>query len=157
MVKLKVPQLSPQEAHQFALLTWGQIYAASVRALVDRLGSAEALETLRPRLREVGGTAPAFAEMMGITGKDAIAIGSLIHLIEEQVLLVEGKPVEVSPDRVVKQISKCPFQGFAPEFCQALLIANEGMVEAINPQYKMTMPMLIPNGDPVCEWILEKK
>lgn len=97
------------------------------------------------------------ASMMGFTTKDAIAIASVIHLFEEQVLLVEGKPTEVSPDRVVKEITKCPFQNFAPEFCLVLLSAVEGLCEAINPEYKLTMPNFIPKGGPICQWIVKKK
>jgi len=157
MAKLKMLQLSSEEAHRFALLAWGQIYANSLRALVDKLGSEEALRLLHPYLERVGEGAPAMAQMMGVTENDAIAIASLIHLFDEQVLLVEGKPTEISPERVVKEITKCPFQDFGPEFCLALLSANQGMVEAMNPEYKFTMPKFIPNGDPICQWILEKK
>jgi predicted ArsR family transcriptional regulator len=157
MAELKMLRLSSEEAHQFALLAWGQIYANSLQALVDKLGSEEALRLLHPYLERVGESAPAMAQMMGITGNDATAIASLIHLFDEQVLLVEGRPTEVSTERVVKEITKCPFQDFAPEFCLALLSANQGMVKAMNPEYTFMMPKFIPNGDPICQWILEKK
>jgi len=48
--------------------------------------------------------------MMGIEGNDAMAIATIFCLYEEQVLKVEGKVTEVSPNRVVKQSTRYPFQ-----------------------------------------------
>ncbi len=149
MAELKIPQLPPEMAHQQAL--------AAIRALADKFGAEEALKILRPYLKEIGKEAGAMAPIMGFTSNDAIAIASFLHLFEEQVLLVEGKPTEVSPDRVVKEVTKCPFQSFAPEFCLAFQSLVEGIVEAINPDYKWTLPKFIPKGDPICQWIVEKK
>ena len=157
MAELKIPQLPADMAHQQALAAMGGYYAAAIRALVDKFGSEEALKILHPYLKESGKEVGAMAEMMGFTSKDAIAIASLIHLFEEQVLLVAGKPTEVSPDRVVKEMTKCPFQDFAPEFCLAFLSLCEGICEAINPEYKWTLPKFIPKGDLICQWIVEKK
>lgn len=157
MAELKIPQLPPEMAHQQALAAMGGNFAAAIRALVDKFGSEEALKILHPYLKEAGKEAGAMAEMMGFTTKDAIAIASLIHLFEEQVLLVKGKPTEVSPDRVVKEVTECPFQNFAPEFCLGFLSLVEGICEAINPDYKWTLPKFIPKGDPICQWIVEKK
>ena len=157
MAELKIPQLPPEMAHQQALAATGGFYAAAIRAMVDKFGSEEALEVLHAYLKETGKEMGAMAPMMGITSKDAIAIASLIHLFEEQVLLVEGKPTEVSPDRVVKEITKCPFQSFAPEFCLSMMSLCEGLCEAINPEYRFTITKFIPRGDPICQWIVEKK
>lgn len=157
MAELKIPQLPADMAHQQALAAMGGNYAAAIRALVDKFGAEEALKILHPYLKEIGKEAGAMAPMMGFTSNDAIAIASLIHLFEEQVLLVAGKPIEVSPDRVVKEITKCPFQDFAPEFCLSLQSVVEGMVEVINSEYKWTLPKFIPKGDLICQWIVEKK
>jgi len=139
------------------LAALGGFYAAAVRALVDRFGSEEALKILHDYLKESGKEMGAMAEAMGFTSKDAIAIASLIHLFEEQVFKVEGKPTEVSPERVVKENSQCPFQGFAPEFCLSMTSMVEGLCEAINPEYGFTAPKFMPKGDPICQWIVERK
>jgi predicted ArsR family transcriptional regulator len=157
MAKLEIPQLPVEMAHQQAGASWGGIYAAAIRALVDKFGSKEALKILHPYLKEMGKETGAMAEMLGFTSKDAIAIASLIHLFEKQMLLVKGEPTEVSPNRVVKEITECPFQSFAPEFCLAFLSVCEGICQAINPDYKWTLPKFIPKGDPICQWIVEKK
>jgi len=157
MAELKIPQLPPEMAHLQAVQAAGGWYATAIRALVDKFGSEEALKILHPYLKEAGKQAGAMAEMLGFTSKDAIAIASLLHLLEEQVMLVKGKPTEVSPDRVVKEVTECPFQPSAPEFCLSFLSLCEGVCEAINPEYKLTFAKFMGKGDPICQWIVEKK
>ena len=157
MSEIKTPKVASDDALNLALVTWGQMYSAAHQALVDKFGQEEALEILRPYLSKIGEGAPIFAEMMGITGKDAISIGSLFCLYEEQICKVEGRVVEASPDRVVKESTKCPFQNLPPTFCHAFTIMAIGMAEAINPDYKLTTPMMMTTGDPICRWVIEKK
>ena len=157
MREMKIPAVPLEEAHQLALLTWGQMYDASFQALADKLGKDEALKLLKPYLEKVGEPSPIFAEMMGIEGNDAVTIASLFCLYEEQILKVEGKVTELSPDRVVKQSTACPFQGLTSGFCWAFTAIAEGMAKAINPEYKVTVTKLMTEGDSLCEWVVEKK
>lgn len=157
MAELNIPKVELQEALQLALATWGQITDASFQALAERFGAEEAMEILRPHLEKVGEPAPVFAEMMGITGNDAIAIASLFCLYEQEVLKVEGKVTEATPDRVVKESYKCPFQSLSPGFCEVFTCVAEGMSKAINPAYKVTTTKTMTAGDSHCEWIIEKK
>ncbi len=157
MKELQIPEIELEEAHQMALATWGQMCDASVQALVDKFGEAEAMEILRPYFEKIGETSPIFAEMMGITGNDAIAIASLFCLSEQEILKVDGKVTEAGPERVVKESYQCPFQSLSPGFCQAFTCVAEGTVKAINPDYKITTTKMMTAGDSHCEWIIEKK
>ncbi len=157
MTKMNLPEIELAEAHQLALATWGQMVDVSIQAMIDRFGYDEAMDILRPYMEKTGEPAPAFAEMMGIKGNDAIAIASIFCLYEEQVLKVEGCVTELSPDRVVKESTKCPFQNLSVAFCQAFTCMSEGMAKAINPDYQLIMTKMMPKGDPVCEWVIEKK
>jgi len=99
MTELNIPKIELQEAHQLALATWGQMCDATVQALVDKFGEAEAMEILQPYFDKIGESSPVFAEMMGITGNDAVAIASLFCLSEQEILKVDGKVTEARPDR----------------------------------------------------------
>lgn len=156
MAELNIPTVELHEAHQLALATWGQMCDASIQALVEKFGTVEAIEILRPCLEKVGEPAPIFADMMGISGNDATTIASLFCLYEQEVLKVEGKVTESSPDRVVKESYQCPFQSLSPGFCQAFTIVAEGMGKAINPKYEVTTTKMMTAGDRYCEWIIEK-
>ena len=155
--KLEIPEVSLEEAQQLAVITWGQMYDASFRALAEKLGQDEALEIMRPYLEKVGEPAPIFAQMKGIEGNDARAIASLFCLYEEKVLNVEGEVTESSPERVVKQSTKCPFQEMSSGFCWAFTSIAEGMAKAINPEYKVSVTRMMTEGDSLCEWVVEKK
>ncbi len=157
MTELNIPKMELEEAHQFALATWGQMCDASIQALVDKFGEAEAMEILRPYFEKIGETSPVFAEMMGITGNDAVAIASLFCLSEQEILKVDGKVTEASPDRVVKESYQCPFQSLSSGFCQAFTCVAEATAKAINPDYKVTTTKMMTAGDSHCEWIVEKK
>jgi hypothetical protein len=135
----------------------GTMGAMMVQAMVDKFGSKETQQIIYPRLREMGKRMAAMAPQMGITGKDAIAIASFFHLVEKQVLKVEGEPTEVSPNKVVKEITKCPMQNLSLDYCMAWQGIVDGVTEGINPEYKSTLTKFIPRGDPVCQWIVQKK
>jgi hypothetical protein len=156
MTEMKTPSLKQEEAHQLAIATWGQMYDYSLRTLVEKYGIEETLAILRPGLEKVGEQAPIFAQMMGIPGKDAITIGSLFCLFEGSVVKVEGKVTAMTPERVVKESYRCPLQGLSTGFCRAFTMVAEGMAKSINPEFKVTVTKMMTQGDPICEWIIEK-
>jgi hypothetical protein len=110
-----------------------------------------------PRMKEMGKQMASMAPQMGITGKDATAIASFLHLVEDQMMKVEGAPTEVSSNRVVKNITKCPLQNLPADYCLAYQGIVDGIIEGINPEYKWTLAKFIPKGDPICQWIVQKK
>jgi hypothetical protein len=157
MVELKVPQIPPEMAHEQIVTTLGTMSAMILQALADKFGSKEAQKMIYPRLKEMGKQMAAMAPQMGITGKDAMAIASLIHLSEKQMFKIEGEPTEVSPNKVVKEITKCPLQNLPLDYCLAFQGIVDGIIEGINPEYKWTLAKIIPKGDPICQWIVQKK
>lgn len=157
MAELKVPQLPPEMAHEQIVAIMGTRDAMILQTLLDKFGSEEAQKMIYPRLKEMGKQMAAMAPQIGITGKDAMAIGAVIHVLEKQMMKVEGEPTGVSPDRVVKEITKCPLQNLPADFCLAYQGVADGIIEAINPEYKWTLTKLIPRGDPTCQWVVEKK
>lgn len=157
MVELKVPKLPPEMAHEQIVAAMGGRDAMILQTVVDKFGSEEAQKMIYPRLKEMGKQMAAMAPQMGITGKDATAIAAFIHLFEKQMMKIQGEPTEVSPNRVVKEITKCPLQNLPADFCLAYQGVVDGIIEGINPEYKWTLAKLIPRGDPICQWIVEKK
>lgn len=157
MAELTIPKMDSQDAFQLALATLGQMCDATVQAMIDKFGDAQAMEILRPYLEKMGEPSPVFAQMMGIAGNDAMTIASVFCLSEQEVMKVDGKVTKLNPDRVVKESYECPFQSLSPAFCQAFTLAAEGTAKAINPEYKVTTTKMMTAGDPICEWVVEKK
>jgi len=155
--KLEVPKIPPEVAYEQLLVLLKNYIATFMQALTDKFGSEEALKFIRPYLLERGKEMAAMAPMLGITGKDAMAIGTFIRVFEEEILKVEGKVTEASPDKVVAVNTKCIFQDCKPEACLQFQSVADGIVEGVNPKYRWRLTKLIPKGDKVCEWVLEKK
>ena len=158
MSKLEVPVIPPEVAYEQLLVMFKDYVAAFMQALTDKFGSEEALKFIRPYLIKMGKEMAEVAPpMLGITGKDAIAIGTLIRVFEEEVLKVKGEVTEASPDKVVAVNTACVFQECKPEACLQFQHIVDGMLQGINPEYRWRLTKLIPKGDKVCEWVLEKK
>jgi hypothetical protein len=157
MAEVQVPRLPPETAHQQAVVLLGRAAAMLMEAMVDRFGSEETQRIIYPSLKQLGKEIASTAPELGITGKDALALSAITHLMEEQMLRVVGKPTDASPDRVVKQVTVCPFQDLPVDICYAFQPICDGIAEAINPQYKWILAKAIPKGDPICEFIWEKK
>jgi len=156
--KLEVPKIPPEIAYEQLLTMFKDYTAIFMQALTDKFGSEEALKFIRPYLVEHGKRlAEVAAPMLGITGKDAIAIGTLIRVFEEEILKVKGEVTEASPDKVVAVNTTCIFQDCKPEACLQFQHEVNGLIEGINPKYRWRITKLIPKGDKECEWVLEKK
>ena len=157
MAKLKVPEVSAETAHQMMLMIDVGMYPLFVQALLERLGLEETRRLLQPGIDSMSQGTPLFAQMLGVEGNDAIAIATLIRFVEERLLKCEGQVIEASPDRVVTELSKCPFQSCSPDFCRIYDGTTQGMVQAMNPAYRFAMTKMLTAGDPVCQWVVEKK
>ena len=157
MTEVEVPQLPPEVARQQAVALLSRAGAALLQVLVDKFGSEEAQRMIYPAFKQLGREVAALAPQVGITGNDAVALSAITHLMEEQVLGVVGKPVVESRDRVVKRATSCALQGLPMDVCRTFQPICDGIAEVMNPQYRWVLTKAIPNGDPICEFIWEKK
>lgn len=157
MSELDVPDIVLDMAYEQLLSLTKDIINLFMKALTDKFGSEEALKLIRPYFYDQGKMMANFAPLLGIKGNDAMAIGTFIRFFEEKIMKIKGKVTEVSPDRVVAVNKKCIFKDCIPEACLQFQNIVDGMIEVINPDYVWKMTKLMPKGDDVCEWIVEKK
>ncbi|NVM27855.1 MAG: hypothetical protein HWN65_03345 [Candidatus Helarchaeota archaeon] len=157
MSKLDVPDIVLDMAYEQLLSLTKDIINLFMKALTDKFGSEEALKLIRPYFFEQGKMMANFAPLLGIKGNDAMAIGTFLRFFEEKIMKIKGEVTEVSPDRVVAVNKKCIFKKCIPEACLQFQNIVDGMIEVINPDYVWKMTKLMPKGDDVCEWIVEKK
>ena len=97
MVELIVPQIPPEMAHEQIVTAQGTMSAMILQAMVDKFGSKETQKMIYPYLKQMGKQMAGMAPQMGITGKDAVAIASLIHLFEKQ---MRARQWDTSPTRL---------------------------------------------------------
>ena len=157
MAEVQLPKLPEEKAHRMAIRSLGEQCDALTLALVNKFGSEEAQKLIYPYLFKMGKQAASAMPRWGVAGKDALAIAAWMDFVEEQLLKVEGKFTEASPERVVKEITRCPLQHLSVDFCKSFESIAEGVCEGVNPQYRYRLTKIIPAGDSVCEWVVEKK
>ncbi len=152
-------KISEEEWSAIEREMWIEAYQVAIMALVDMGDSEGALNFLGPYARMSGN---AFAinmmKIFNIQGGDLDKIGSISDLYEE-FYHHDMKEIETTKDGIVKVGgTKCPWQGNPKEGC----IAGHEMVlnavcEQMNSEYQCRFTQMIPKGDPICSYIIEKK
>jgi hypothetical protein len=136
-----------------------EAYQVAIMALVDMGDSDGALNYLRPHMRMSGN---AFAinmmRLFDIQGTDVEKIGQLCYLWER--FYHHGmEELEQTPDKIVRAGgTKCPWQGTPKEGCMGgHEMTLNGVCEVINPDYQCRFTQMIPKGDPICSYVIERK
>ena len=136
-----------------------EAYQVAIMALVDMGDSEGALNFLRPHMRMSGN---AFAinmqRLFDIQGSDMEKIGRLCFLYEE--FFHHGlEEVERTPEMLVRVGgTKCLWQGNPKEGCIGghEMVLN-GICEMINPDYQCRFTQMIPKGDLICSYAIERR
>jgi len=156
--ELKIPSISIEAGRKGAVKSLADQCDGILKALIDKFGAEETLNIIAPYLHNLGRrVAEAIVKSQKDLSSDAIGIASQIHFFEKMMIGVKGEPIEVSPERVVKQVQYCPMMPCSAEFCKSFEPLVNGMIEVISPGYKWTITKLMPVGDEICEWITERK
>ena len=155
MAELKIQELPLEVGRKLAVRSLAEQCDAVLKALIDRFGREEAHRIVHPYLHALGRSIGEGALKRGLVG-DATGIATQAHFAESQLFGVEGEVVEVSPERVVKQVKSCPMEKCSVDFCKSFECLLSGVCEAMNPEYRWYMTKIIPAGDSICEWVVEK-
>ena len=91
-----------------------------------------------------------------VKGDDIRLVGEYVLRIFETV----GEKVEVteiSENRMVIKVTRCPLNFDKPEMCLAHTTMEKTVVEELSPNLTYRIGKSIPAGDPYCEHIIEIK
>jgi len=129
------------------------------RVLIDLIGSEATINEARPHMRHSG---HAFAinmmKMFEIEGSDLNKIGEVCHLMEEIAGNSGHQEIERTDERIVLVSVNCPWKEGHKEICIASHeIMEQAVCEEINPEYTCRITQMIPAGDSICSWVIEKK
>ncbi len=157
MAELPKYEVSPQEGAALMSETMVKWWLAALGTMTQTMGSEKAMKAYGPAMKEIGRQSTVeLNKKLNIDSKDAIALGSLVNFWENM-MGIQGKIEEATPDRVVKVITGCPFSKAPIEACQSLVCACKGMGEELSPGYAFRATHFMPKGDPYCRWVVEKK
>jgi hypothetical protein len=125
--------------------------------MTTAMGPEATMKAYGPVKRQIGRDWPQrFVKEKGYKGHDAVATASVIRMWE-RMMGIEGQVLESSPERVVVKNTKCPLSKAMPEACKSLDCAIWGHIDVISPGYRLLSSKKMTQGDPYCEWIIEKK
>jgi hypothetical protein len=154
---LNLREVSPEVRTLLVGATHGNTWIHLTRSLVEILGHEEAVSILGKYMRHFGYSV-GLRLKVGIQkeGRDALAINHLLEEINEAGHQ-KGRMVELSSERVVKEISECPFSGSPSEIGEQLECFANGVCEVINPEFEVMHPKAMCRGDATCVRVILKK
>lgn len=145
-------EFSGEEERELSIRLLRDWWINSTRALVDIVGSEEALRNLKPYYINAGHAgAINFKKMTGLATEDAgsllaIWIGIINHLLSDLTVVVKAH----SRDYAVAEITDCRLRGISPEVCYCLCVyCNEGG-RNLNPSYQTELVKCTLWGDDIC-------
>jgi hypothetical protein len=124
---------------------WGKVHNTIFKSLSESMAEDELRSMLYQPLKQLGKESG--REING----DASAIGKSIMEIES-CWEIQGKVLENSSSKFVRQVNYCPWSYFKPIGCKVLGWYMEGFCEAVNSNCRYELEKLIPAGDDVCVW-----
>lgn len=104
--------------------------------------------------------AKGMGQLMKVDPEDARSVGRLWDL-EATMMGIKSEWIETGKKRAVKRFFKCPLASAVaecPAVCERLLFeaVERGNCDALGVRVKtLSMPKMLPKGDPYCEIVLE--
>ncbi len=138
--------------------TNGNPWIHLTRSLVEVLGHEKAMRVLGKYMRHFGHSLGLrLQSSITFDGSDALAINRMLEEINEAGHQ-NGRIIELSSDRVVKEITECPLSGSSPkEIGEQLSCFANGVCEVINPEFEVTHPKAMCGGDATCVRVISRK
>jgi len=129
---------------------WGKTHHTIISALQDSLGHDRLERDLRGPMQQAGRDAARSYPA------DAVAIGRAIMAIEEP-WGIQGQVTTATPDHFVREVTHCPWSYFCPLGCEVFAWWMEGFVEGCNDRLRYSLEKLVPRGDAICRWSVQKQ
>jgi hypothetical protein len=139
-------------AHKAAKLValWATLHDTIVGAVEDGLGRRKLREMLYPRLFEAGEKAAASDPV------DAAGVAEQIMRLEHDFDL-QGRLLEQGPERVVREVTHCPWSTVRPASCRVFAWWMEGYCQGLNRAFRYRLEQLIPEGAETCVWSVSRQ
>lgn len=154
--------MSDTQKVTYATKMFGTFYGLAIRAISEKYGK-EGLDYLKNYFFESGNKLGA-NDLKRLKPDEMNARG--YHRLLEEALLTYGIGYEVkelSDRRYVVRLHNCPHAqnfkevGAPSNICDVFLAWDEGLLKALNPNFRFKLAKYVLRGDPYCEYVLEEK
>ena len=134
-------------------------WMSTVTGFIKLAGTEKSMELMGPMLHDIG-ISKAQSMLRGIPPLEPNALGFAKWTNSwEDMMGIEGDFEMVSPERVVKVISKCPFaeqEGNTQIMCDLFSCTLNGAATIISPGFVFKQTHGLLNGDKYCRWVIER-
>jgi hypothetical protein len=133
---------------ELALEATGIFFSVVLQAIYDKLGREEAIRTLMPYMRQLG-----VAGLRDNTAKLGCAIdlkgvhASFAYFLEA--IGGKGEVLECSDDRIVAEVTQCPFSQ-SPQICEIVEMGGTLGAEELAPQVEIDYEGIMAKGSSKC-------
>ena len=129
---------------------FGELYAA----IYERFGE-EGLELIREVSHEYG-TRIAKNVQKKRDLKGVAEVGKYVLKVFDMVS-DDWTVTELTEDRLVISVSRCPYPLTSEEVCKAHTCMEGALVSTLDPELEHHVGQCIPGGDPICEHIIRRR
>ncbi|MGD1060820.1 MAG: hypothetical protein ABR879_05125 [Methanomassiliicoccales archaeon] len=132
-------------------------WLSTVLTFIKQAGTEESMQVMGPMMVNIGiSKAESMLRMMPPLENNALGFAAWTNSWEE-LLGVEGRIEEASPERVVKVNTKCPLAegGGQQVMCDLLACSLKGAGSVIAPGYMYHQTHGLLKGDKYCRWVIE--
>ena len=157
MRKIVLPPITEEERESIIKSMLAELVNHLYGALEEALGPSGALKQLRPYLRNGGYAFTSnMRRMFNIEGDNIQAIG-MINELASLFSSIDAQTIEFRDRKIVRICTNCIWKNNPVGLCRAGHESGRYVVEAVNPDYEYKIIQMIPNGDPVCSLVIERK
>jgi hypothetical protein len=139
-----------------SLAYMGEFWILSTRAFLDLLDSEDVTKILEDLMEKKGMEfGMKWKKSLDFNGTSLQIICRLLESIQ-QVHQMKGE-VKKDEDKMEGEISECPLSSAPPQVCLQVQSFNNGLCEAIDPNYEFAYDRMMTKGDKTCHWRIRKK
>ncbi|MCU0861411.1 MAG: L-2-amino-thiazoline-4-carboxylic acid hydrolase [Methanomassiliicoccales archaeon] len=134
-------------------------WVSTVLGFIKQAGTEESMQIMGPMMENIGRSkAESMLRVMPPLEDNALGFAAWTNTWEE-LMGIEGRIIEASPERVVKVVDKCPLAegGARPVMCELLSCSLKGAGSVISPGFIFYTTHTITQGDKQCRWVIEHK
>jgi hypothetical protein len=157
MRQTEIPPINKEIKEEITKSCLAEVYLVTYKAYENDVGLATVLEGVRTHLRNAGiAFATNMRKMFNIEGNDIHTIG-VVCALGNLFFGLDAKEIDHTNDRIVYFCKDCAWQNAPMGACLMQHTWSQYYIEAINPDYEERVTQMIPKGDPICSWVIEKK
>jgi hypothetical protein len=152
-----MPSMEKEKQDELSKSLLAESFKVTFEILENEIGLDATQDLLQPYLRNAGIAFVAnMRKMFNIEGDDIHTIG-VICALGNLFFGIDAKEVDHTDEKIEYVCKECQWQNAPAGLCLMGHNWAKQYIKAVNPNYELTLTQLMPNNDPHCAWVIEKR